>query len=246
MSCSSCLIPRLGSLILRVPGSPRARNSAISPLQTPSSDLQNPLPDLNGRAQNQAQMDFDWNKRSRIGVCGGVAEEEDRGEEGLRKCLAGCKAKATPSTRFCNTRILSDSRQISLQTLSYTGSFQHAAAGCLSFACKNLLTVETQLTTSPSPKNMKLKVFTAKDNWKWTGKIGRRVISAHAVAFNSKYTYWLDILKKLIFQTAVAVHSLNLSAGEHKLAAFNGLDRSAAVFMIVKPQSSGWLLRAGN
>ncbi|KAB5544436.1 hypothetical protein DKX38_012548 [Salix brachista] len=59
MSCSSCLIPRLGSLILRVPGSPRARNSAISPLQTASSDLQNPLPDLNGRAQNQAQMVLD-------------------------------------------------------------------------------------------------------------------------------------------------------------------------------------------
>lgn len=51
-------------------------------------------------------------------MCGGVAEEEERGEEGLRKCLAGCKAKAMPSTRFCNTRILSDSRQMPLKTLS--------------------------------------------------------------------------------------------------------------------------------
>lgn len=43
---------------------------------------------------------------------GGEAEEQERGEEGLRKCLAaGCKAKAMALTRFCNTHILLDSRQ---------------------------------------------------------------------------------------------------------------------------------------
>uniref|UniRef100_A0A6M2EX95 KANL2-like probable zinc-finger domain-containing protein n=1 Tax=Populus davidiana TaxID=266767 RepID=A0A6M2EX95_9ROSI len=55
---------------------------------------------------------FELNAKLGIRDGGGEAKEEERGEGGLRKCLAaGFKAKAMALTRFCNTHILLDSRQ---------------------------------------------------------------------------------------------------------------------------------------
>lgn len=55
---------------------------------------------------------FELNAKLGIRDGGGEAEDEERGEGGLRKCLAaGFNAKAMALTRFFNTHILLDSRQ---------------------------------------------------------------------------------------------------------------------------------------